>query len=110
MHVKKLIVKAPMLVKSIDELMVVNRYLPYIENRSDIIRVDIPPTTARKWVGDFYGLMHELGLVRNDYLATLHLNNLTDPSQYDGSENFVLIYRSARLQDILTLERMRPIV
>lgn len=62
---------------------------------------EFEPNTARKYTGNFVGLMLELGIPAEDHLATMHLNNYNSPYDYDGKTMII------KIPNVPSLTRMR---
>lgn len=50
---------------------------------------EIEGLMAKRFRGNFYGLLHELGVTPADFIPALHLNKLTSP--YDYNADMVVI-------------------
>lgn len=65
-----------------------NNYLLYYEslkNKDDQYRIEIiSPGIARRYQGDFYGLLNYLNIEASLFLPSLYLNGLQTPYDYDG--------------------------
>lgn len=73
----------------------INNHILYYEslkNKDDQYRTEVvTPGIARKHQGDFYGLLNYLDIESSLYLATLYLNGLQTPYDYDGVETNIKI-------------------
>ena len=60
---------------------------------------EIEPYLTIAFKGDFYGLLRKLQVPPSMWYATLRLNNLSNPMDYLGQENSILLFNS----DFMTL-------
>jgi hypothetical protein len=68
---------------------------------SKVVEIDI--TTAYRYIGDFEGLLVELG-VNNSYLyPTMVVNNISSSIDYDGTKKEIILLDPQGLNTILKL-------
>ena len=58
-------------------------------NENEIKFIDIEPVVSYKYAGDFYALLLELKIPKEEFLRTLALNGLTSPDQWEGKVNYI---------------------
>lgn len=71
-----------------NDLLLYTDYLSQIKDHEETI---IDPSMAFKFQGNFYGLLRELRVPGTYFIATLYLNNLTNPLDYKGKAGGIKI-------------------
>lgn len=68
-------------------------YLDYMariyKNKYNIINIE--PSQAYAYSGNFYGLLKELKVPEELFLLTLYLNDYTSPDQFNGEKYTIII-------------------
>ena len=84
---------------------IVETHLLYLNNERFVEIRQIAPYLSLKYKGDFYGLLLELKIDRVAHYASLRINNLVNPFDYDGKENFIRVVNSGVLVGLFDLTR-----
>ncbi len=84
---------------------IIETHLLYLNNERFVEIKQIAPYLSLKYKGDFYGLLLELKLDRLSHYATLRINGLTSPLNYNGDENFIRVVRSEILVNLVELTK-----
>lgn len=84
---------------------IVETHLLYLNNERFVEIRQIAPYLSLKYKGDFYGLLLELKIDRVAHYASLRINNLVNPFDYDGQENFIRVVNSGVLVSLFDLTR-----
>lgn len=69
------------------------------------LQITVDPVTGLRYAGDFIGLLIEKGVPSRLHRATLLLNNLSDPMDYDGTKLTFLIPADDELDDVMVRHR-----
>lgn len=77
------------------DLSIIAPYYVYIKNNVPIGKLDVPLIAQRRFTGDFYGLLHYMQVLPNQFDITLMLNSLADPSEYVGAESILVLAGTA---------------
>lgn len=84
---------------------IIETHLLFLNNERFIEIKQIAPYLSLKYKGDFYGLLLELKLERLSHYATLRVNGLTSPLNYNGDENFIRTVRPGILVSLVNLTK-----
>ncbi len=84
---------------------IVETHLLYLNNERFVEIRQIAPYLSLKYKGDFYGLLLELKIDRIAHYASLRLNNLVNPFDYEGQENFIRVINPSILVSLFDLTR-----
>lgn len=61
-------------------------YVQYVVANSEVRYIRLDKIQQRRYTGDFFGLLLELGILSNLWLLQLVVNGYTSPSDYAGDE------------------------
>lgn len=86
----------PSFLKVLDDHKVYFRTLPSSQQR------EVDPAKRFKYKGDFFGLLTELGVAVNYQVAHLLVNDLSSPSDWDGSKQYVTIVPQSEIDSLLS--------
>ena len=84
---------------------IIETHLLYLNNERFVEVKHITPYLSLKYRGDFYGLLLELKIDRIAHYASLRINGLTNPFDYDGQENFIRVVNAGVLVGLYDLTR-----
>ena len=68
----------------IDDLLV-------LKNDPDLVTMTLEDHQRHRFEHDFYNLLHELGILRSSYYATLRLNGYTHPQQFTVDKEVIKV-------------------
>jgi len=83
----------------------IETHLLYLNNEKFVEIKPIAPYLSLKYKGDFYGLMLELNIPRLAHYASLRINGLANPFDYNGDSNFISIVNPSVLMNLVKLTR-----
>ena len=93
--------------QDLDVIIMLESHLTYLRSISSII--DFPQTFTVKYVGDFYGLLQELGYQSNDFYIIMQVNDMKSPSDYKGTQNYFYLPPMAEVERLVTIETTKKI-
>lgn len=70
---------------------VIEDHLTYLKTHTSTKSGPIPPELAGRYPGDYYSLLLHLGIPADQWWITLRLNGMTNPSQFIGTEDTIVM-------------------
>lgn len=74
----------------------------YLINNGQFQVIYLDPVTADRFKGDFYGLLQDNGVSPDIFSYTLAMNDLSDPTDYEGTNTTLVIPEYQAVLDIVT--------
>lgn len=81
---------------------VLEDHLQYIIMDSGTEIEQVPDDIARKYHGDFYGMLREMGVKPSMYWVILRVNGYTSPMQYTDNRTSFYVPSAALINNIIT--------